>query len=98
MIGLPGVAQELLHLTHQLDVKGIQVADRRAGQGIQHRGVGIGRAGTQEQPVGRGDRRKGLPVTVVDREGSVRHQDQERDIWPMSLRSRIAIGRRSRRL
>ena len=92
VVGLPGVAQELLHFTHQLDIQGVKVSDRRPCQGLQHGGMGVGGARAQQQPVWCGDRRKGLPVTVVDGEGSVRHQDPERDIWPMSLRSRPALG------
>ena len=47
VIGLPDVAEQLLHLPHQLDVEGIQVANRHAGEGLQHGGMGIGGTGTQ---------------------------------------------------
>ena len=56
VIRLPDVTQQLLHLAHQGDIEGIEMADRRAAQGLQHRGVGIGRSRTQQQPVRCGDR------------------------------------------
>ena len=65
VIGLPGVAQEFLHFPHQLDIEGIEVADGGAGQGLQHRGMGIGGAWTQQEPVGGGDRSQRAAMGLI---------------------------------
>ena len=56
VVRLPDVTQQLLHLAHQGDIQRIEMADRRAAQSLQHRGVGIGWSRTQQQPVRCGDR------------------------------------------
>ena len=65
VIGLPGVAQQFLHFPHQLNVKGIEVADGGARQGLQHRGMGIGRAWSQQQPVRSGDRSQRAAMGLI---------------------------------
>ena len=66
VVGLPGVAQQLLHLPHQLDIEGIQVADRGAGQGLQHGRMGVGWSRTEQQPVWCGDRGQSKAMGGID--------------------------------
>ena len=67
IVGLPGVTQQLLHLTHQLHVKRIEMADRSPGQSFQNGGMGIGRAWTQQQPIRRCNGTDGAPMGRVNR-------------------------------
>ena len=54
VVGLPGVAEQLLHLTHQLDVEGVEVPNRHSGQGLKHGGMGVRGARTEQQTIRRG--------------------------------------------
>ena len=62
VVGLPGVAKQLLNLPHQLHVEGVEVADRRARQGLEHRGVGIRWTRAQQQTIRGGDRGQGAAM------------------------------------
>ena len=66
VVGLPHVAQQLLHLTHQLDIQGIEVADRHPGQGLKHHRMGIGGAWSEQQTFRRSDGIQPEPMGVVD--------------------------------
>lgn len=84
VVGLPGVAQQLLHLAHQLDVERIEVTDRAARQGGQHGGMGIGRAWTQQQPFRGGDRSDREAMTVADGGGGGLGDQGQRREWKRS--------------
>ena len=66
VVRLPDVTQQLLHLAHQGDIQRIEMADRRAAQSLQHRGVGIGRPRTEQQAVWRGDGTQRAAVGGID--------------------------------
>ena len=76
VIGLPGVAQQLLHFAHQLDVEGIEMADRRPGEGLEHLGMGVGGTWTEQQTFGSGDRIQQEPMAGIERRLHGKNQDR----------------------
>lgn len=65
IIGLPGVAQHFLHLVHQFEVEGIQMAQGRPGKGLKHRGMGVRGPWAEQQPLRGGDRLKPQAVDLA---------------------------------
>jgi len=64
VVGLPGVAKQLLDFAHEGHIEGVQVADRRAAQGLQNGGMGVGGAGSQQQTLRSVNRSKRQPMPV----------------------------------
>ena len=91
VVGLPGVAQKLLHFPHQLHIKRIEMADRGAGQRFQNRGMGVGGAWPQQQTIRRVDRGEGLAMSGIDLQKRIRRrQGPDWSFIAGSLRSHVS--------
>ena len=60
VLGLEGVAQQLLELVHHAHELGVEVADGRARHGVEHALVDVRGAGTHEHAARRLERRDSL--------------------------------------
>ena len=68
--------QQLLHLAHKLDVKGVEMADRGPGEGLEHLGMGVGGTWTEQQTFRGGDRIELEPMAGID--GRLHRKNQDR--------------------
>ena len=65
VIGLPGVAQHLLHLVHQLEVERIEVTQRWPGDGLQYPRISVRRTWAKQQTIRRCDRIQAQTMGLV---------------------------------